>query len=367
MWACEGLKCTASEEPSQVPILVRTIYHHFIKTSVLLGISSQISSQITQSIITEGKLNQVTVFDQASKQVRSHMEENLYPNFLQSEIYLSAISSYKADNQESSNLQDNLVNSKQLPASPPPPELPQKPILQTLHEDTELIDVPAITIPQVPRRPDKPKPKKAGLTIKALQASEFERVSVPVVHPSNPEIKRPIIPSKPTGASSVPHPYHAAYSSYNPVSAADSEAQSQSSGGTHSSGRSGGSSSRRHCCSSQLQRNKGPGHYPHPPQSQSGCCAHQKSAGSSRQGPRHINGDNGLKVMLPEGYGRKRINPPPSNPIEFVNLLFPKLEDLKRKREHGNVLADAISRMNLVEEDNGDEGILGKCLIVFLY
>lgn len=288
------------------------------------------------------------------------MEQNLYPNFLQSEIYLSAIPSYKTEQEDpiNSNTQQTL-----LPPSSPLPELPPKPFLQTVLEDTELKDVNLTSTnpPQVPRRPDKPKPKKGGLTIKALQASEFERVSVPVA-----ESKRPIIPSKPVGTSSVPHPYHAAYSSYNPVSAADSEAQSQSSGGTQSSGRSGGSS-RRHCCSGQVQRSKGvhgqaPGYYPHPPQSHSsGCCAHQKSSSGSRQGPKHVNGDNGLKVMLPEGYGRKRINPPPSNPIEFVNLLFPKLEDLKRKREHGNVLADAISRINLVQDDNEDEGILGNC------
>lgn len=95
---------SAIEDPPKIPQLVRSIHRHFFQTTTLLGISDGTRSDLAHAIIKEGRVNEVGLFDKAEAEVQTHMQNNLYPNFLKSEIYLRAVNG----EEETSNLQEQL-------------------------------------------------------------------------------------------------------------------------------------------------------------------------------------------------------------------------------------------------------------------
>lgn len=103
----EILVFVASEDPPKIPPLVRSIHRHFFQHNVLLGISETTRSDLAQAII-DGKFHEVGLFDKAEEEVQTHMQENLYPNFLKSEIYLCAVN---GEDEVSTNLQEQLEQS----------------------------------------------------------------------------------------------------------------------------------------------------------------------------------------------------------------------------------------------------------------
>lgn len=185
---------------------------------VLLGTSDTTRSEVTQAIKNEGRFNEVGLFDKAETEVRTHMRNNLYPNFLKSEIYLCAVTgedepslnlreqlemhlaeasptgrmsstgetSSSGTQEEKPNLttalvvdvdqKSNTTSGGQSPKIPSPPLstapsvlLPNQ--LQTVHEDAEL---------SVNSQQSRNSKLKLGLTKQALHMTEKIRSSVPV-------------------------------------------------------------------------------------------------------------------------------------------------------------------------------------------
>jgi hypothetical protein len=79
----------ASKDPPKIPQLVRKIYRHFIQNQNLLGLHDQTRSDLAQAIV-DGRFGEIFIFNRAEEEVLAHMQQNLYPNFLKSEIYLCA-------------------------------------------------------------------------------------------------------------------------------------------------------------------------------------------------------------------------------------------------------------------------------------
>ncbi|ODN01869.1 Axin-1, partial [Orchesella cincta] len=390
LWACEGLKCTASEDPPKIPQLVRSIHRHFFQNTVLLGISDKTRSDLAQAII-EGKFSEVSLFDKAEEEVQTHMQDNLYPNFLKSEIYLCAVNG----EDDTSNLQEQLefptevsgrksssgdatsgewggtgdekgslsvdVDHKsgegQSPKIPSPPLstaasvqllLPNQ--LQTVHEDKELSVNPQSAASQ--------HAAKLKLTKEALQMTQMSRASVPVAPVAASKIRNSregftshFHPKPGNSSTTVPlHPYHASYSSYNPVSRVDSEIQSMSSDamtddGAHSG--HGHSNVRKHGAhhhGSGGRKGQMPSH-PH---------LHQ---------PAHSSVSDRRQVIHPGVVIDNRDNLPkyPSGVVKgarapnrqaeldsntFASLLIKKLEEVKRKREIDEKLTQRISEFD---------------------
>jgi len=67
---------------------VRKIYRHFIQNLNLLGLQDQTRSNLAQAIV-DGRFSDVCIFNKAEEEVLAHMKQNLYPNFIKSELYLS--------------------------------------------------------------------------------------------------------------------------------------------------------------------------------------------------------------------------------------------------------------------------------------
>lgn len=84
--------------------MVRTIHRHFFQNITLHGISDGTRSDLAQAIVREGRYDEVDLFDKAEAEVQIHMQDNLYPNFLKSEIYLCAVNG----EEESSNFLQQL-------------------------------------------------------------------------------------------------------------------------------------------------------------------------------------------------------------------------------------------------------------------
>lgn len=202
-------------------------------------------------------------------------------------------------------------------------------------------------------------------------------------------------PKPGSSTTAVPHPYHASYSSYNPVSCVDSEIQSMSSDamtddGAHSGHghnvRKHGAHSHRSkgqmssCSSSHIQSLHHPAH-PRDSRRQLVYPAEHKD-----------NRDNLQFAVHPVGPCRTDHQKTPTDPKEFVKILFPKLDEIKKKREADeklsqriecgehivvpnvggagggpggpsgvfqNVLAAAINKLQ-VQDEGVDEDILGK-------
>lgn len=55
----------------------------------LIGLTDSTRSELAQAIV-DGRFTEIEIFYTAENEVLTHMKENLYPNFLKSEIYLSA-------------------------------------------------------------------------------------------------------------------------------------------------------------------------------------------------------------------------------------------------------------------------------------
>lgn len=54
-----------------------------------MGLKEDTRSDLTQAIV-DGRFNEIHIFDKPEAEVLAHMKDNLFPNFLKSEIYLCA-------------------------------------------------------------------------------------------------------------------------------------------------------------------------------------------------------------------------------------------------------------------------------------
>lgn len=263
------------------------MYRVFIPN--LIGLTDETKSEIAQAIVEE-RFTEIEIFSKAEEEVLAHMKGNLYPNFLKSDIYLSACAGEEIGSIESGSYpeirqsegeesvvlfeeeHDHGIQTPPSNAAVAEPSfctsavstegvvtlpvssaecvqqitLPNQ--LQTVHEDKELNMVAA-------SQSTHSKPRKHfGLTKEALLATEFQRATQTKFRRESGssrlvlegemdyddymllnsnihyfDYSRHLANHQAVGAS-VPFPYHASYSSYNPVSRVDSEIQSVSSG-----------------------------------------------------------------------------------------------------------------------------------------
>lgn len=82
-----SLILTAVNDPPKIPDLIRKIYRVFIPN--LVGLTDTTRTDLAQAIV-DGRFTEIAIFQTAENEVLRHMKEHLYPNFLKSEIYLSA-------------------------------------------------------------------------------------------------------------------------------------------------------------------------------------------------------------------------------------------------------------------------------------
>lgn len=197
-----------SEEDKKLISSINLIYDKLLPS--VTSVSQRTRERIRRKI--EIPVYDVSLYDEAVEEVRDYLSQNLYPNFLKSELYLDAIN-HEYGRGDTSGVVTERVCSLQLQnestmhqaqEEQPQPGTSaasyQRCDLQTVHEE-EMLSF---------------KGPKPFLTEKVLLSTQWERAK------------------KGTGSGPL-NPYHAQYSSYNPVSRQDSEVQSLSSGCTDAS------------------------------------------------------------------------------------------------------------------------------------
>jgi len=196
---------STDEEDQRMVSSIKLIYEELIPSVTCL--SQNVKESIQQKIVSPTE----SIYDAAAEEVREHLSQNLYPNFLKSEFYLAAIN-HEYGGASSAPPGPSLAeggNGRQvrftelLTVTKPGTSISSDEVhdLQTVHEE-EVLSLK--------------RSKPFELTEKILLSTQWERAK------------------KGTG-NGPQNPYHAQYSSYNPVSRQDSEMQSQSSGCTDES------------------------------------------------------------------------------------------------------------------------------------
>lgn len=171
----------------------------------MIGLSEKTKEDLAEAILEE-RFSEIEIFHRAENEVLSHMRENLYPNFLKSEIYLSACNGEEVassssgsgrerrqsegeesnqslgeeEEEKSTLLPDGESKSQYHHCQSFPPEKTQSQQpsslatsqLQTVHEDKELSMLGAASVTH-----SKPKKQHLGLTREALLATEFQRAT----------------------------------------------------------------------------------------------------------------------------------------------------------------------------------------------
>nr|AKJ32472.1 axin [Pinctada fucata] len=174
--------------------LIRLAYKKYVKSDKLPCISEE-----TKRVIAEKMKKQMmdkTIFDSAQIEVEKYMENDEYPLFIKSDLYVQYIQK-GGESPKSSNSSSGTNSAR--PMSMPLPTLP---------EDQELAEI------SVSSSLCGPPPCKSGASLRSDSArrntNEAFSFPAPFVPPRNPP----------------PHPYHVSYA---PTSAQDSELQSLSS------------------------------------------------------------------------------------------------------------------------------------------
>lgn len=207
--ACKGL---SNQPPKQAHQLVKVIYTHlFLKAQ--LGIGKDLRKVITQRIIeskTNNTLLPVTIFDDACKQVETVMTEVMYPNFLQSDLYINYIQKIQVPSDS-----DNESVEKS-PKSCASDEIHDNNCVSVVNEPLPVVDE------------EKELSLPPALTRDALLATQRRRFAMR----KHPESCSGRYLQYGSGTRYI-NPYHSGrrlhHSSYNPVSRQDSELQSLSS------------------------------------------------------------------------------------------------------------------------------------------
>jgi len=273
---------TALEDPPKLPQLIRSIYRHFIQNTTLLGVQETSRAQLTHAII-DSKILNANVFDKAENEVQAHMRDHLYPNFLKSDIYLSAANEEYGNHSSSSTTAGQSSGALKSSSSAKdcsvatdeetPPEFQQKASSgSSYHEpknsyqkDSLLSNVETFpasysqtsaavsnvqsllpnhlqTVLEEDSEPSMVQQSsgsthgaKIKLTREALLATQSHRAAASAapwkVRKGDAPIR--VVKARTTDRDNgaAPFPYHANYASYNPVSRVDSEIQSLSSDG----------------------------------------------------------------------------------------------------------------------------------------
>ncbi|KAK9508770.1 hypothetical protein O3M35_006249 [Rhynocoris fuscipes] len=379
-FACQGLRKQTTDD--RIAQFLKVIYrHYFLKSQ--LGIEENLRKNVHKRMKECGRsMPDVTIFDEAQRQVESIIRETTYPNFLKSEVYLEYVRNVqagKADGDEESELRssspcmnvsggssgrgspvDRCVDIVQSCATEflPSSGIPQSSSLATVHEDRELdttrddndlnqlpVALPIInTIPSSSSFPP--------LTKDMLIMTQKRRAHD--VRPRTETFAAGVF----MHGSSKPK----VYSSYNPVSRQDSELQSLSSDARTESDNMSLTDSSVDGAASTLHHRMTRKQY------QRHCRQVKESANLNRDPHMH-------HTVIPR---TQRINTTQIHqmkPEEFAAVLIEKLEIVKRNQEvqekltyrlftsepgaapSAKTLADAIRERFQIDEDN-DQDIL---------
>ncbi|KAK7111768.1 axin-1-like [Littorina saxatilis] len=123
-FACQGLKRKA--DTGDVSNIVKVIFKTYVRFDKVKCISKDTKKEIVDRLGQKVKLNQC-VFDEAQKEVDSHLRDVSYPAFIKSDLYVQYVNNYAESPKSSHSSGSNSAR----PVS-------QSGLLPVLHEDKEL-------------------------------------------------------------------------------------------------------------------------------------------------------------------------------------------------------------------------------------
>ncbi|XP_034935348.1 axin isoform X2 [Chelonus insularis] len=339
-FACEGLK---EQAPAKRHQLIKVIYRRFLLKSPF-PIPEEVRKEASRRI-KEGRIDD-KVFDAVQLEVERLINETTYPNFLRSDMYLEYVQA--CQNPGSAGCPSS-SSSREMSLSCGSNLLP------TLHEDTEFHSIRTT-------HSACGSPSELRLTRDVLMATQQTRAMD--LRPK-PEAFAGIYLQPGTSPYHMPlSKAHVQYSSYNPVSRQDSELQSLSSDARTESDNMSLTDSSVDGMSIGRPRNSKKQYIRH--------CKNIKESASLNRDPMSHH------TVIPRTQRVSRELMKPSKPEVFAQILFDKLESVKRDRENQEKLerhlqegeaiagepefapkglADALREKLTIDDDN-DQAIL---------